>query len=165
MAIIFVICAALRLARFNVYQSELRDFFIGLPVPAAGATIASFVLFTHYFEVNVAFWVLGPLTVILAYLMVSTFRYPKDRMKALVLAPRNAFRMLVLGVVVIAAIHYASDRSPAIVLFPITSAYVLYGVVDALLVRLERKQLPSRLWAYGQEPPPAPPAAKREDLL
>ena len=59
MAIIFVICAALRLARFNVYQSEIRDYFVGLPSPAAAVTVATFVLFTTYFELQVAHWVLA----------------------------------------------------------------------------------------------------------
>ena len=65
LAIIFVICGALRLARYNVYQSQVRDFFIGLPIPAAGGTVATFVLFMHYFERTVGFWVLGPLALVL----------------------------------------------------------------------------------------------------
>lgn len=130
-AIIFVICGALRLARFNVFQSAHRDSFTGLPIPAAGGTVAAFVLFMSYFELHVAFYVLGPLTFALAYLMVSTVRYPKDRLKkVLVLAPQNAFKMLALSVIVIAVFHYAITHSPVIVLFPLAMTYVLAGLGD-----------------------------------
>ena len=140
MAIIFVICAALRLARFNVYQSEIRDFFIGLPTPAAAATIATFVLFTTYFELQVAHWIMTPLTLGLAYLMVSSCRYPKDVLKDLVLAPKNAFRLLVLCGIAIAVFHKAMDEhSPAIALFPLAAAYVLYGVGDRAYFLLTRR--------------------------
>lgn len=140
MAIIFVICAALRLARFNVYQSEIRDFFVGLPTPAAAATIATFVVFSAYFELQVAHWVMSPLILGLAYLMVSNFRYPKDILKDLVLAPKNAFRLLVLCGIAIAVFHKAMDEhSPAIALFPLAAAYVLYGVGDRLYLYLVKR--------------------------
>lgn len=140
MAIIFVICGALRLARFNTYQSERRDYFTGLPIPAAGGTIATFVLFAHHIGINVLFRVIAPLTLVLAFLMVSTIRYPKDQMKSFVLAPRNAFPILVLCVFGIALFHVLYDRSPAIALFPIAMAYVLYGIVDSIYLRVFRKQ-------------------------
>jgi len=140
MAIIYVICAALRLARFNVYQSEIREYFIGLPSPAAAVTIASFVLFTEYFELNVTFWVFGPLTMFMAYLMVSTVQYPKNKMKSMLLAPRNGFRLLALCAVGIAVFDYASRRSPSIVLFPLAASYCLFGVVDTAYRRFIKHQ-------------------------
>jgi len=140
MAIIFVICAALRLARFNVYQSEIRDYFVGLPSPAAAVTVATFVLFTTYFELQVAHWVLTPLTLGLAYLMVSNFRYPKDILKDLVLAPKNAFRLLVLcGIAIAVFIKPWTEHSPAIALFPLSAAYVLYGVGDRVYFFVTRR--------------------------
>ena len=42
MAIIYAICTALRLARYNTFQSDRRDSFIGLPSPAAGGSLAAF---------------------------------------------------------------------------------------------------------------------------
>ena len=148
-AIIFVVLGALRLARFNVYQSSHRDSFTGLPIPAAGGSIASFVLFADYWNLNVKFWVLGPLTLLLAALMVSNVRYPKDRLKrAFVVAPRNAFRLLALSGVVIAAIHYAATHSPSIILFPIVMTYVLFGPCEELAGRFR-----------GRRAAPAGPAA------
>lgn len=139
MAIIFVICAALRLARFNVYQSAMRQYFVGLPTPAAAIVVATFVLFTTYFELQVAYWILGPLTLGLAALMVSNLRYPKDQMKTFILGPRNAFRILALCAVAIAVFHYASEESPSIVLFPLAAAYVIYGLVDNTLLLFTRR--------------------------
>ena len=139
-AIIFVICAALRLARYNIYQAERQDLFVGLPSPAAAGTIASFTLFVQYFEFHVAYWVLGPLTVALAGLMVSTVRYPKKTMRVFVLTPRKALRFLVLCGVGIAVFHYALQYHPAIVLLPLGMSYVLFGVVNELYVFLRRRR-------------------------
>lgn len=132
-AIIFVICAALRLARFNTYQSSMRESFVGLPTPAAGATVASFVIFLRFFgffKSSFEYYAVGALTLLTAGLMVSAVRYPKDRMKSFVLAPNHAF--MVLGVIAyaVAVIHYAVTISPAIVLFPVMCTYLLFGLGD-----------------------------------
>ena len=173
-AIVFVIFGALRLARYNVYQAGQRDSFTGLPIPAAGGTIAAFVLFTNYWNVNVAFWVLGPLTLALAGLMVSTIRYPKERLKrGFVVAPRNAFRLLVLSGIAIAVIHYAFTHDPAIVLFPLFVAYVVFGIVDDLMGRLRGRPaalaMPGTPGAMvqledpGEPSPPEPPSGPKSD--
>ena len=164
-AIFFVILGALRLARYNVYQSTQRESFTGLPIPAAGGTIASFVLFMMYWDLHVAFWVLGPLTLILAVLMVSMVRYSKDRLKrAFVVAPRNAFRMLTLSGIAIAVIHYAVTYSPAIVLFPLFMAYVVFGIYEDFLMRLRgRRALPAGAPASGPPvPSESPPSLEPE---
>lgn len=157
MAIIFVMCGALRLARYNVFQSGQRESFTGLPIPAAGGTIAAFTLFMGYFDLHVAFYVLGPMTLGLAYLMVSTVRYPKDRLKkAFVVAPRNAFRILTASVVVFAVFHYAITHDPAILLFPLAIAYVVFGVADTFYLSVKtRENLFSRK-ANQAQPAPSP---------
>jgi phosphatidylserine synthase len=86
----------------------------------------------------VAFWVLSPLTLGIAYLMVSTVRYPKDRMKAMVLHPRSAFRWLFGVALIIAAIHYAIMESFSLVLFPAAMLYVGYGLYDYGAHRVRR---------------------------
>ncbi len=165
MAIIYVICTALRLARFNVFQAEIREYFVGLPSPAAAATVASFVLFTEYFQYSVAFWIFGPLTLFIAYLMVSTVQYPKNKMKSMLLAPRNGFRLLALCAVGIAVFDYASRRSPSIVLFPLAASYCLFGIVDTGYRRFIKRQ--ARGQADGEsalsrppltQPPASPPS-------
>jgi CDP-diacylglycerol--serine O-phosphatidyltransferase len=131
LAIFYVICAALRLARFNVFQADMRDYFIGLPSPAAAGTLASFVLFMQYFEWVDAMWYgLGPFTIALSLLMVSSVPYPKSRMKAWLYGPRKGFSFLVLVGVAIAVIDQASHFSPSIVLFPMALLYLAAGPLE-----------------------------------
>ena len=145
-ATLFVICGALRLARFNVFQAERQDVFIGLPIPAAAGVIASFSLFWKYFEETLAmemqeaFWILGPCTVALSLLMVSNIRYPKKTMRLFILTPRKAFPFLVLCVIGIAAFHYARVYSPAIVLFPLAAMYVFFGIGNELYSLFHRRR-------------------------
>jgi len=74
---LFVVCGSMRLARFNI-QTRVVDkkYFIGLPIPAAAATISALVLATPERLVSQV-WMTGllVLTVILSYLMISTLRY------------------------------------------------------------------------------------------
>ncbi len=86
-AALFVAAGAFRLARFNVQTAFLdKRYFVGLPIPAAAATIAGFVLFMRTNdkftlfdrqiasrEVTTLIVALG--TVALAILMVSRVRY------------------------------------------------------------------------------------------
>jgi CDP-diacylglycerol--serine O-phosphatidyltransferase len=140
MASVYVICAALRLARYNVFQADRQDLFIGLPSPAAAGNIAAFTLFCQYFELHVAYWVLGPFTLVLALLMVSTVRYPKKTMRVFILAPRRAFRVLVLCVGAIAAVNYALHYSPAIIFLPFGVFYVAFGLVNEAAGFLTRRR-------------------------
>ncbi len=153
-AIVYVICGALRLARYNVFQSDRRDYFTGLPIPAAAGTIATFVLFTHYLEVHVAAWVLSPLSVGLALLMIGKLRYPKDKMKVFVVAPRNAFRTLVLVAVILGVFHKALiEYSPAIVLFPFGAGYCLFGIGDFIYRHARKRPSPEETLEAHAEPP------------
>ena len=89
---VYLLCAAIRLARFNVITNPLlhRDKkdtnkdFVGLPVPAAAFTVASLVLFLLRLAENdrsLHLWglALPPLLGLIAVLMVSTVRYPSGK--------------------------------------------------------------------------------------
>lgn len=89
---IFLLCAAMRLARFNVITnpllhrtpSETSKDFIGLPVPAAASTVAAMVLFLISLvqtDKSLNRWALAlpPLMVMIALLMMSTIRYPSGK--------------------------------------------------------------------------------------
>jgi CDP-diacylglycerol--serine O-phosphatidyltransferase len=91
-AAVFVCCAALRLARFNVEMDSDDDHtvFAGLPTPAAAATIGSFALLSYFLRnevavvthenfVNYDWWMQRTLpffAIIIALLMVSRIPYP-----------------------------------------------------------------------------------------
>src|SRR5262245_7211482 len=77
----FVLCGALRLARFNVQarkpaEAGSKRFFVGLPIPAAAGAIAAVV---HFFKDQIVLvssalvWYF--LVAFVAFLMISTVRY------------------------------------------------------------------------------------------
>jgi len=109
--ILYTICAALRLARFNVQVSrEEYKRFTGLPVPAAAGVLATTVLVTHNlpdFLVLVLVRSLPILMVALAFLMVSKITYPN--FKNLQLKKRRPFDFLVI-VTILAVIVWLIDR-------------------------------------------------------
>src|SRR5882724_6007228 len=76
-AFLFVICGALRLARFNVYTGIVdRRYFVGLPTPAAAGMVVAVVLLLEGEPLER--WQASAIAVgtyIVALLMVSTFRY------------------------------------------------------------------------------------------
>lgn len=79
-AFLLIACGALRLARFNVRAATTsKAHFIGLPIPAAGCTLATLILFNPYIPASLAQSVLPMFTLVLVYclafLMVSTVRY------------------------------------------------------------------------------------------
>ncbi len=89
---IYLLCAAVRLARFNVITNPLlhgskkdtNKDFVGLPVPAAAATVASLVLFLLHLssmDKSLRLWALAlpPLMLLIAIMMVSTVRYPSGK--------------------------------------------------------------------------------------
>ncbi|GAB1489819.1 CDP-diacylglycerol--serine O-phosphatidyltransferase [Opitutaceae bacterium] len=89
---IYLLCAAIRLARFNVItnpllhreQKDSNKDFVGLPVPAAAGTVASLVLALlslaeHDRSLQRWALVLPVLLLLIAILMVSTIRYPSGK--------------------------------------------------------------------------------------
>jgi len=89
---IYLLCAAMRLARFNVItnpllhpgKKEANKDFIGLPVPAAAGTVAALVLFLLNLadaDKSLKSWALALpfLMLLIAFLMMSTVRYPSGK--------------------------------------------------------------------------------------
>jgi CDP-diacylglycerol--serine O-phosphatidyltransferase len=129
-AFLFVICGALRLARFNVFTGTTdRRFFVGLSTPAAAGVAASTVLLLHNQELTRFILVAVAIgSYLVAMLMVSTFRYWS--FKELGFARRRPFQTLlvvVLGVMIVAANH-------EVFLFVLFAGYAISGPVRRLLV-------------------------------
>jgi CDP-diacylglycerol--serine O-phosphatidyltransferase len=107
-AALFVICGALRLARFNVQTGTVdKRFFVGLPTPpAAGAAVSTVILLDG---IELSRWMLVAVaigTYVVALLMVSTFRYWS--FKEIDFARRRPLQTLlvvVLGVMIVATNH------------------------------------------------------------
>ncbi len=84
---LYLLCAGVRLARFNVLtnpyippgdigSSAKPDDFLGLPAPMAAGTVASLVLVLLNFDLKVFSLLLPPLMLLIAWLMVSLIPYP-----------------------------------------------------------------------------------------
>jgi len=135
---LFVSSGAFRLARFNVQTRNLdKRYFVGLPIPAAAAVIASFVLFIRESPSLVAFHhellshrLTSALVVVtvyaLSFLMVSRLRYRS--LKGIEIKKRQPFTLLIgltLVVLVIAA-------EPSLLVFSFFFCYALSGIVRSI---------------------------------
>ena len=134
---LYVVCAALRLARFNVQVSgpESKDF-IGLPTPAAAGLVAAMVIFDGNvisFGETVRPYIVLPLSYLLAFLMVCHFLYRS--FKGLNLRDRKPFAVLV-GVLLVFLVLLTR---PYVMGFVLCALYVLSGIVEKPLAALYRR--------------------------
>ncbi|MEM7480232.1 MAG: CDP-diacylglycerol--serine O-phosphatidyltransferase [Acidobacteriota bacterium] len=127
----FVVCAATRLARFNV-QTKVVDsrFFVGLPVPAAAGTLCSVLFLAPQPEWRPYLSLVHAIGLVLVgSLMVSTFRYPS--FKRVDLRKGRSYRTVLplAAVILVAAIEpYAFFLAAAI-------SYTLAGPLGWLVGR------------------------------
>ena len=131
---LYVLCAALRLARFNVQTATAdKSRFVGLPVPGAAVMISSLSLAYSYFELDsprTLCTLMVPITLALGGLMISRVPYPSFKTVKL---EKRAQVELVIMMMVLAAMLFAM---PQLTAFLLSSAYVLSG--PALMIRGER---------------------------
>jgi CDP-diacylglycerol--serine O-phosphatidyltransferase len=120
-AFLFVVCGALRLARFNVQRNIVDSrYFVGLPIPAAAAQVAAWVIFIPEPLSSRAEAAAGVvLMTVWAFLMVSTFRYRS--FKKLDLRSRRSY-ITVLG---IALLFLLVALEPRVVLLVLATGYWL----------------------------------------
>jgi CDP-diacylglycerol--serine O-phosphatidyltransferase len=124
-AFLFLLCAALRLARFNITKSDVKDdHFTGLPTPAAAAVIASLVIgFEDLFATRINPMVMVAVVYGLAFLMVSNVKYPA--MKRFDFKKRVAFSRFLFVVLFI----YILATIPRIALFALSFSYTVIGPI------------------------------------
>jgi len=134
----FCMCAVLRLARFNITQAgEKKSYFLGLPSPAAGGTLATY----HWFAQTKLYQqtVIGDLPwhelvkylmVGLSLLMISNVRYPAF--------PRTGFRDWkgVLGSLTVLTCFAGAIFLPREFFFPAGLTYVVVGLLGTILQSL-----------------------------
>lgn len=133
---IYVACAVMRLARFNIEQGgRAKTQFHGLPSPAAGMTLATYWWFsqtTLFTRVSGWPWhtVLPAVMLVLSFLMISHVLYPAP--------PNISLRKpgtIVLGAAFIVAIVLVAfdHRRYA---FPVMVAYAAYGLLKTFFLGL-----------------------------
>ena len=136
-AFLFVVCGALRLARFNVQIGVIDSrVFNGLPIPGGAAVVATGVLLFYYLGGDGRFpdpsIMIG--VVAIALFMVSSIKYYS--FKDLHYFLRKPFMSFVLIVVILVIVV----AEPQIMLFTFAFGYSLSGPVWTLC-RLGRKML------------------------
>jgi len=142
-AVLYVLCCALRLARFNVlaHSGEVHKHFVGLPTPASAGVIISFVLsyqllapegfnlnsktIPKLMEFMPAFFKAMPIViVVLSFLMVSNIPYLS--FKKLKLSKIHTIELLAILIVLIILI----------VIFPQNTIFIIFSIyaVSGLLI-------------------------------
>ncbi len=134
-AFLFVVCGALRLARFNVQIGVIDSrVFNGLPIPGGAAVVATGVLLFYYLGGEGRFPDLSIMigVVALSLFMVSSIKYYS--FKDLNFFSRKPFMSFVLIVVILVIVV----AEPQIMMFTFAFGYSLSGPVWALC-RLGRR--------------------------
>lgn len=139
-AFAFAACGAFRLARFNIQTHVLdKRYFVGLPIPAAAAVVATFVLFMRESSAVVVYGrelvppqataaavLLGVYG--LGFLMVSRIRYRS--LKGLEMRKRRSSTILTTLLLVLVIVA----SNPILVLFVFFLLYAFSGFVRMLPV-------------------------------
>jgi CDP-diacylglycerol--serine O-phosphatidyltransferase len=136
LSFIYLLCAAVRLARFNVLtnpllhgnKKETNKDFVGLPVPAAAAAVAALVLFLLHLsamDMTLRLWALAlpPLMLLIAILMVSTVRYPSG--KNLDLQTKTRLRSFVIFLILIGLVVLFKEIAVLVACL----AYIFVGLI------------------------------------
>jgi len=132
-AFTFTICGAMRLARFNVQAGELKHF-VGLPIPAAGGTIAAIV---HFFQAPLeephhAVFMVSTVFA-LSLLMVSTVKYTS--FKSLTLGRKSHLTILLMALMVAAVFYYSRWT-----LLLMAGSYVSAGLIRRVYTFLRHRK-------------------------
>ena len=135
-AFLFVVCGALRLARFNV-QTGIIDsrVFNGLPIPGGASVLATFMLLFYYLGGEGRYPSLPIMmgVIVIAIFMVSSIKYYSFKdLNYFSRKPFMSFVMIVLIFVIVAA-------EPQIMLFTFAFGYSLTGPAYALFKLLRKK--------------------------
>ncbi len=147
-ASVYLLCGALRLARYNCLSvmpdSGNSREFLGFPIPASAAMVASLTMFLIWLEeknlpTSSWRWVLLALLVFLSVMMVSEVKYPS--FKKLDFRSRRPFTKFVAAVVVVACFVFLWKYLVPIVLPLIFTSYLVYGFVRPRLSRKLRREI------------------------
>ena len=133
---VYLLCAAMRLARFNVItnpllrpgKKESNKDFMGLPVPAAAGTVAALVLFLLKLgETDKALnaWALALpfLMLLIGLLMMSTVRYPSG--KGIDLQTKMKFRTFAIALALLGLILFYKEFA----LLGVCLSYIFFGLI------------------------------------
>ncbi len=146
--IVYVVCAALRLARFNVQSATVERFnFTGLPSPMAAGLMVSPLMLLSSLKMDPdarVLWFYLVAVPVIGLLMVSNVRYSKQPTLRL----GGPFNALVVAAIIIAAVI----TNPEIMFIFLVYLYAVSGLVFHALGYVMGKP------AVKEEPAPGKPA-------
>ncbi|WP_038169513.1 CDP-diacylglycerol--serine O-phosphatidyltransferase [Verrucomicrobium sp. BvORR106] len=163
-ACIYLVCGAMRLARFNCLAAMPHQggstHFRGCPIPVAAGVIVSLTLFLLWLdgsnrEIGRWRYALPVLMMALSYLMVSNVEYPS--FKAVNFRTRRSFHWVLVSILVLFFTVRYWQWMP-MVLFV---SYLAYGLVRPWISRQWRQQLEEE--DEEEKSAKAPPPAPRRD--
>lgn len=135
---LFLVCAALRLARFNVSVGHIsKRFFIGLPSPAGGCTFAGFVIFADYLPAGAHMFVAGTALVLCFFvplLLVSRVRY--FSFKEVTFMKVHPYRVFV-GIITLCIVVFSFPR---LTIFLFCLLYILSGLAYSFILLPRRNK-------------------------
>jgi CDP-diacylglycerol--serine O-phosphatidyltransferase len=157
-AFVYLLCGAMRLARFNCLaqeagekvEEENRDF-VGFPIPAAAGLIASltiFILWLNEGEKEIGPWpyVLLLLLLLLSFMMLSEFHYPS--FKAMNWrARRSLVWLFAVVLLLVCAVNFVEFVPLGIFL-----SYFVYGLVRPWISKKWRRVIEGGLGAADFQP-------------
>jgi CDP-diacylglycerol--serine O-phosphatidyltransferase len=149
-ASVYLICGALRLARFNCLAAMPSNAassgdFLGFPIPAAAGMVASLTLFSIKMDEQNPWsgpnWriFLAGILLFLSFMMVSEVRYPS--FKKIHLRTRRPFTKLVTSILVIGIFIMTWRIILPYVLPLMFIGYLLYGFVRPKISRQMRRDI------------------------
>jgi CDP-diacylglycerol---serine O-phosphatidyltransferase len=144
----YVICGALRLARFNCLASMngsrgSKDF-LGFPIPAAAGLVASVTLFLLWWD-DRGFvkgnwrYVLPVLMLFLSVMMISEVKYPS--FKNLDLRATRPFTKTVVAILLFGSLVILRDKILPFVLPILFFSYLAYGFIRPRISRRVRREI------------------------
>ncbi len=136
---VFLICAASRLARFNVQSTAAPDkrYFIGMPTPAAAAVVGSTIYcFPERLDGDSRAIAVLIAMALLAFLMVSRIKYRS--FKDLNLKQPRSYRAVVLIALIIVGIALDPQR----MLITVSTVYALSGMIGYVIGKRKPAAVP-----------------------
>lgn len=147
-ASIYLICGAVRLARFNCLAiqggSGGSKEFLGFPIPAAAGTVASLTMFLIWLdEKNLTRgylrYVLPLILLLLSWMMVSEVKYPS--FKTLDLKVTRPFTVTLVAIFFIGSLVIFREKILVFILPLGFTSYLIYGFVRPYMPRRIRHEI------------------------
>jgi len=128
-AIMFSLCGALRLARFNVNASVVHGYFMGLPIPAGGCLIATFIMLCVMLGIDPTIFgkAFPILVMVFGYLMVSKVRYPDFKGKG---EKAHLLPLILSCILALAILIVCKNAIFNAIMFAIFITYTAFGVLN-----------------------------------